>query len=532
MAKFNTKPTAATRHARVTSPVASTHTVGVRTHEGHPGYRRDNRSELFLLGISNFVGENTFYESVADRDARFLSLVQQAAIADIEWLSGFARWLRVGANMRSASLQLAAEAVKARLQGGLSGGNRQLIDSVLQRPDEPGEFLAYWASRYGNDFPKPVRRGVGDAVRRMYSERSYIKYDSERSDWRFGDVVAMARPRPKNEWQDALFEYALADRHNRVEAIPQPLGMLQTRQELLELPMQERRAVLATPDRLNAAGFTWESLSGWLQGPMDAQAWESVIPSMGVMALLRNLRNFDLAQISNAAADVVIAKITDPEQVERSRILPMRVLSAYNHAPSDRWKHYLSITLDLATDNIPRLNGQTLILVDTSSSMHAGFSKDGSLMRWDAATLFGLVLAKRNEGRAEVISFSSYTKEFRLHRGANVLNELQRWQSEGYFMGGGTNTAEAVRAHYSGQDRIVILTDEQAHYGYGATVDQAAPAAVPMYTWNLAGYEFGHTPSGTANRHTFGGLSDQAFSTIPMVEALQDGRWPWEDASD
>jgi hypothetical protein len=35
------------------------------------------------------------------------------------------------------------------------------------------------------------------------------------------------------------------------------------------------------PERLAAAGITWEALAGWLQGPMGAKAWEAVIPSMG-----------------------------------------------------------------------------------------------------------------------------------------------------------------------------------------------------------------------------------------------------------
>jgi hypothetical protein len=52
-------------------------------------------------------------------------------------------------------------------------------------------------------------------------------------------------------------------------------------------------------DRLAAAGVTWEALAGWLQGPMDKAAWEAIIPSMGVMALARNLRNFDEAGVSD-----------------------------------------------------------------------------------------------------------------------------------------------------------------------------------------------------------------------------------------
>ena len=40
----------------------------------------------------------------------------------------------------------------------------------------------------------------------------------------------------------------------------------------------------------------------------------------------------------------------------------------------------------------------------------------------------------------------------------------------------------------------------------------------PVYTFNLAGYQAAHLPSG-GNRFTFGGLTDNAFSAIEQLEA-------------
>src|SRR5579884_3696082 len=98
MGKFNT----ATAHARATSPMTTTgHTT---THEGGAGFTRDTRSDLLLLAVTNLVGEDTFYESGADRDDRFRLLVRTVAVQDPEWMLGFVGWLRTGANMRSASV--------------------------------------------------------------------------------------------------------------------------------------------------------------------------------------------------------------------------------------------------------------------------------------------------------------------------------------------------------------------------------------------------------------------------------------------
>jgi hypothetical protein len=231
-----------------------------------------------------------------------------------------------------------------------------------------------------------------------------------------------------------------------------------------------------------------------------------------------------------------MAKLRDPEQVAKSRLLPFRFLSAYRAVPSDRWKWPIEKALQLSLGNIPSLKGRTLIMVDTSTSMNEGFSKDGTLMRWDAAALFGIALAQRC-AHADVVSFSSSqkyygdpigprTKVYPLKAGESCLKSLERWTGDGYFLGGGTYTAGALRQHYGSHDRVVVLTDEQAGESR-VEVDESIPAKVPMYTHNLAGYRAGHAPSGNGNRHAFGGLNDQCFRLISLLEAGASCSWPF-----
>lgn len=540
----------------VSSPVTTTgeHTT---THEGGAGHLRDARSELFLLAVGNFVDTDTFYEKGGDRDDRYTQLIRQLAVEDPEWTAQMLGWLRGDGNMRTAAIVGAAEYVKARLDAdkgsdpagwnkettadaNVAGGwNRRVIASVLKRADEPGELLAYWTSRYGRRIPKPVKRGIEDAVGELYTERSLLKYDTDSKGFRFGDVIELTHPAPKALWQGDLFQHAIDRRHNRDNPIPDSLGLLDTRAQIAKWPVEKRRDLLRRPDAeefLRHAGMTWESLAGWLQGPMDKAAWEAIIPSMGYMAMLRNLRNFDEASVSDQVAAWVAAYLADPEQVARSRQLPMRFYSAFNAAPSLRWGHALEQALTVSLANIPTLAGRTLVMVDTSSSMNGAFSRDGSLMRWDAAALFGVALGRRSAS-ADVVSFSSAqyyvhdrpgakTKAFPLTKGGSLLGDVRKWKEGGWFLGGGTDTAAALRREFHGHDRVVIVTDEQA--GRDAReVTAAIPASVPMYTWNLAGYEAGHAPSGGQNRHAFGGLTDAAFRMIPLLESGRDANWPW-----
>lgn len=527
MSKFNTAST----RAAVASPITTERTASGRTFEGAPGFARDLKSETFLLAVANMVGEQTFYENAETSDNRYAELIRNVAVADPGWTARFLAWLRSSANMRSAALVGGLEAAKALIAAGIPGG-RQIVASVLQRPDEPGEALAYWTSSYGRAIPKAIKRGIADAAARLYSERSVLKWDTASKGYRFGDVLNLTHAAAKADWQADLYRHILDRRYGRDTEVPEMLRMISGNRDV-RARAAENPAVLLDADALREAGMTWEDALSLAGAKVDkARLWEALAPSMGYMALLRNLRNFDEAGVSDAVALRVAARLADPEEVARSRQFPMRFLSAYRAAPSLRWGYALEQALDASLANIPELGGRTLILVDTSGSMNSSFSRDGSLMRWDAATVFGIALARRCAD-ADVVSFSSgwhgrdATKVFPTQKGESLLKAVDRWKAGGFFIGGGTDTAAAVRSHYVNHDRVVILTDEQASYGGYGDVTAAVPKDRMVYTWNLAGYERGHAPSGTGTRHTFGGLTDAGFQMIPLLEAGRNGDWPF-----
>lgn len=558
MAKFNTDTTA---RASVQSPVRSTGQKETNA-QGGTGYLRTAQSELYLLAVSNLVGEDTFYEKANERDDRFRDLIRTVINeGGAGWIARFVPYLRSTLNMRSAPVVMAAEYALA-----LKGSGRVLppehsvrwvIDSALQRPDELGEFISYWKMRTGRaTLPGGVQRGVADAAQRMLTERSALRYDGQDRAVRLGDVVEIAHPQARAPWQGALYQYLLDRRHNPsdIRADLALLPMIQANRDFHSISPQVRRSALAefTAADLENAGISWEALSGWLGGPLDAAFWEKIAPSMGYMALLRNLRNFDEAGLSDSSAHAIGELLADPERVATSKQFPFRFLSAYRAAPSLRWAWPLEQALNHSLRNVPSLPGKTLILVDTSGSMNAPFSKDGKVMRWDQATIYGMALARTCQS-SSLVSFSaggygrsSYgyqmvngfwrmvatepvddggSKEFPLDRGESLLKSLERWKTGGYFIGGGTDTPGAVRKHYTDQSRVIIVTDEQN--GFGGDPASLVPSDVPVYTFNLAGYRHGQGLSGTGNRHVFGGLSDAAFKMIPLLEQGRSQDWPF-----
>ncbi len=538
MSKFNVKDN---RRVSATGPITTDTTPSGITHEGAPGYARDAKGELFLLAVANMVGEHTFYEKAGDRDERYEKLIHAVAVADADWAYRFLRWLRTEANMRSASLVGAAEAVRARLA--TSGQakeppiamdvspaptNRAIIDAVLQRADEPGELLAYWTTRYGRAIPKPIKRGIGDAIQRLYTEYNLLKYDTDSKGFRFADVLDLTHPSPAAPWQGALFRVALARRHGRSEIpevderLPMILANAALRAAAAELP-----ELLLDAGRLRTAGMTWEDVLSLAGSKLDkGRLWEALIPSMGYMALLRNLRNFDEAGVPDEVAGRVVARLADPQQVTKSRQLPFRFYAAHQAVQSLRWGHALEKALAASLINVPALGGRTLILVDQSPSMFPGFhfsSKPAhkEISNADLAKLFGSALALQ-AADATLVGYGHANYRVPFTPGEAVLHLMGKFHRED-----GTDAFGAAHDHLDRHDRIVVVTDgENNGQRFWSWEDAGVPRHVPVYEWNIGGYKYSQT-AGTPNRHAFGGLTDHAFRLIPLLEAGQRGDWPF-----
>lgn len=567
MARFNArshqaKPAVAT----VTSPLSTTtRKPNTRTFEGGAGYTRDAKTELFLRATGAFHGgEGSFYESANQRDEKLRELVRKIALEDPDWGFEFARWLRAEGNIRTGALMFAVEFVHERLaaqqhgvvgfrvpQPDIDGGpmwepgsNRRIIDVVCQRPDEPGEILAIWTAWYGRRIPKAVKRGVADAAARLYSERSLLKYDTDTHAYRFADVLELTHVAPdpsKAAWQGDLFKYALDRRHNRANGIPDSLGLIR-RNALLRSEGELKDWLDA--DVLKQAGMTWEDALSAVGSKVDkGKLWEALIPSMGIMALLRNLRNFDQAGVSDKTAQLVINRLTNPAEIARSRQFPFRFLAAYRATSNSlRWSYPLEQALGHSLLNVPVLDGRTLILVDRSPSMFPqydyafGKSKIQGVSRADQAAIFGSALALRAE-KPTLVEFHQDSKVITFDRGMSVLKLVEK-----FGMDYGTNIPDAVKRHYDGHDRVIILTDEQTRPGWlpantgsyvrggGAEVNDLVPKNIPVFMWNFAGYSAAAMPSGGEARFHLGGLTDKAFRLISILESGIDGSWPWENA--
>lgn len=584
MSKFNSgAKISATVVPSTAGPMATAQTSTTKTFEGAAGFQRDARTDLFLHSTASFAGEDTFYEKADERTVKLRALTARLAVTPdgFTWLSEFVPWLRGTANMRTAPVMIAVEAVHARLKHDpwLTGGNRQIIDAACQRLDDVTEIVACWSAWYGIQhrdsrtyphLPIAVKKGLADALQRLLTERSFLRYDSQDKPIRIGDVVELAHPRAKAPWQGELYAHAIDVTHGHLDRCDHPkLRTVRTRGELSRFTPEQRheraRVVLnmmrdgslSTDDETEssigrAMAGQWEWVHSWLGDGADidntltkAERWQLVLPQLGYMALIRNLRNLDEAGLDDARAQKLAEKISDPEEVKRSRQLPFRFLSAYLNAPSLRWAQALEAAAHLSVSNVPELSGRTLVLVDTSGSMDHPLSKKSKVTYAMAGALFGLALALRSPGSIDLYGFADNQFKATPNPSASLLRATEQFVRQIGSVGHGTQTFDAIRETYQGHDRVIVITDEQTfddsgnilrihRWGWaspaGPTVTHLGaivPETVPMYAFNLAGYSAGSFPTGH-NRYTLGGLTDQTFSLIKQLEAMHDGGWPWE----
>lgn len=508
------------------SPLKAKTNKMVTTHEGASAHALKAKTELFLACVSGFAGEKTFYQD--DRTARIVKLTHKVTEKDPQWVENFVAWLRgPEANIRTASLIVAAEYVAA---GGPNG--RQVVNSVCQRADEPAELLAYWLATHPKGgkrvnetpaIPQAIRKGLSDAVRRLYNEYSVLKYNGGAKAVSMADVLNLLHVKPATPGQGNLFKYIIDKSYDNDVDLSQ-LEMIRSNVELKAAAPLKLSDI--TEEKLSKAGMTWEQMGNLLEGGWTSEAWGKLISNMGYMALLRNLRNFEGVNLASKDVEIVNSILSDPERVAKSRQLPFRFLTAYKNVGSAKFVGAIEQALDLSVKNVPAFPGRTLVLVDTSGSMSSPvggrYADRGSDFTScaEAASMFGVALRLKGED-VDVVAFGTNSRKVGFRKGSSVLTGIKGVINTD--VGWSTNLQKAIDKHYNGHDRIVVLSDMQTHrYAKG---NQDVPY---IHFFDLRGYGNVGADIASPGRYLYGGLTDATFKLMLQVEQGESGNWPWE----
>jgi hypothetical protein len=199
---------------------------------------------------------------------------------------------------------------------------------------------------------------------------------------------------------------------------------------------------LQTPD-------TWEVARS--SGADKREAWERLLRErkLGALAPLRNLRNMKQAGVDES---LVVDSI---ESVNSGRVLPFRFLAAARYAPQLEESLERAMLASLKAQE--KLSGRTVLLVDVSGSMMAALSRWSEMLRTDAACGLAIPLREICE-KAITFTFSDNLVELSPRRGFALRDALDASQPHSATYLG--RALEKIRDKY---DRIIVITDEQAH---------------------------------------------------------------------
>jgi len=388
-----------------------------RTHEGGRAAKITPEQALRRSVLSCMLWEDEFYEDGEQIAGRIRLLVPFVAA---EKVAALAVEARERMKLRHAPLLLVREMARHATHRQLVG---ETLGRVIQRADELAEFVAiYWAGGR-QPLSAQVKKGLAAAFSK-FDEYALAKYDRAGAV-RLRDVLFLSHARPVDEAQAALWK-RLADNE------------------------------LATPD-------TWEvSLSAAGRGDTSKRAvWERLLAErkLGALALLRNLRNLHEAGV---AEELVLSALAT---MKTDRVLPFRFLAAARNAP--QWEDALEQAMFCALDGRGnRLAGHTVLLVDVSGSMEVNLSQRSEMRRSDAA--YGLaILLREIAEKVSIYTFSDRAQLVPSRRGMALRDALDKSQPHGAtFLG---RALASVESHWrTGYDRLVVITDEQAHDDVGA----------------------------------------------------------------
>lgn len=462
---------------------------------GGLAFMADPRTELYLRACASFL-EDSYYTKAPQKLAELRTAISKC---DRGFVLRLAAYARNEMHLRTLPLVLLAEAsVMQSSPKECKSDVRRFVPAIVRRADEPAELLAYWISQLGKGnkakLPNALKRGLSDAFER-FDEYQLAKYNRDGAV-KLRDVLNLIHAKPTSPERAALYKRVLEGQ-------------------------------LATPE-------TWEvALS--TQGA-SAETWNAIAPKMGIMAILRNLRNFE-KHGATEAIKIALEMLQDPEAVRTSKLLPFRWFSAEREIRDQRLKDAVQTALNLSIENVPTWSGSTAIFVDLSGSMETPLSAKSKVQYVEVGALMGAMATKLAGGGEYLVgAFGASYADVPVSKHDGILTNMRRIRNTG--VGHSTNawlTIESLRKRKKVVDRVILFSDMQCYDNSGYLHDRLTndcslasqwkryqaevnPKAI-LYSVNLAGEGTLQFPSDERRVVQIAGWSGRILDLISSYEA-------------
>lgn len=452
--------------------------------------------KLQRSAINCLLWEDTFYEdgeSIADRIKNYMEQVTP------EQARSVLKEAKVENKLRHMPLFLLVNMAK---NGYLTAED---VANTITRVDDMSELLSlYWSTDWkdstGNTVknkhtvPKSIVKGIQKALPK-FDEYQLAKYRGDRYDVSLKTVIKMTHPKPENAEMEALWGRAI-------------------------------NGNLATPDTwevgLTNCHTPAEKKEFWTR--MLTEKTEKGFNKLGALALIRNLRNM---QSVNVDEDNIRSALGSASM---SKILPFQLVTAARYAP--QLEDVLETKLLESIDSMEKLEGDTVVLLDTSGSMRSPLSGKGETTCQDVAASMGAII-RGVCNKSIIYTFQESIQAVPSGRkGFALIDCVRRAPSGGTSVIDCTN--DAIRLYKESHNgkypaRVIVVTDEQTNsdgtgrsWRRGTTVKlDNLPSNCNGYIINVGTYENGVGYNNSCNYVHINGWSENVLKYISAYEKFK-----------
>lgn len=449
-----------------------------------------------------------------------------------EDILAIANWLRNEMNIRLTPQVLLV--IASHIEGSKTLV-RKYATAIVKRPDEVKSCLLIHRFMFGmKSLPNGLANGLADATGK-FGERGLMKYDAVGfPTWK--DVLCWLPRKAGWPLKGEVASYFITGKVTDATKTP----IIAARKELAKKTVFDDEAkALAKASQVN-----WEVLLSQFGSDKKA-VWTFLIENdlVGYMALLRNLRNILEAKVSRAVIQKVSDKLSNKDEVLRSKQLPFRFLSALkaleemngqcDMADMTELSSAIELAANEACANIPQLTGETVIFADMSGSMDQVVSAKSQVSCKDAASVLCGIVAKICQ-HPYVVAFGSNPAPVRFSKTDTVLG-ISKKTKKAEIGGYNTNGYKCVQWLIDNKmtpDRVIFLSDMQMWTDGGSTEDRSCVADVwDKYLKSAAGAKntWCHCVhmNGSGDNvvkgdrvNLVGGFSEKVFTMLAMAEGL------------
>lgn len=415
---------------------------------GGLAYKLSAKEALAQLAATGCLSQ-TFYATEVDQLKTILELTSDSGVDD-EFLAKLALYARVKGFMKDMPAVLCAI---------LASRKSPLLDKVFPVVIDNGKML--------RNFVMAVRSGVtdrksfGSSVRRLI--RNWFDARTEQQIFNssignnpsMSDVVKMVHPTPKTPQREAMFGYLIGkpyDESQLPQAVVEYIHLLKTgvdeKAVVPDVPFQFLTSLELTTNQ-------WKTIA-------QNASWQTT--RMNLNTFLRHGVFEDKELVSKIAA-----RLRNEEEIRRAKAFPYQLMTAFMNAsegvPSDV-RLALQDAMEIATDNVPVIDGLVALCVDVSGSMSSSVTgyRRGATSAVKCVDVAGLMASciLRQNPNSVVIPFECDVRSCSLNPRDSVITNAQKLAA---LCGGGTNCSSAMKyivENNINPDVVIYISDNES----------------------------------------------------------------------